>query len=407
MLNIGSVKIVIVDDEQYVHHQLIDILAHFNTEIISFTESEPALDYLARHDDIDLLITELVMPGMGGCEFIGKVKAIANQKYTYIMLLTGFRDTESLVSGIDAGADDFINKPIIKEEICAKVYAAMRVQHLKYELREKNQDLSIALSNINEDLKAAAKLGTTILPKEDVKLRAVELGTLFKPSEYVGGDLYGYKSITRDCLAFFQIDVAGHGIPSALFSFSLGHELTQEQLFSNAIIDFEHIRQKPQVSRVDRAVTAINQSSVARDSDMYFTMVYGVINTETGGVKFCQAGHPPIIHFNAKTGVATAHGMGGFPVGIMIDAVFEEQELQMEPNDRLFAFSDGILEAENKQGEFFGEDNLCRAIERGRGQNVKQLLDDIYQQVERWSDGEDLVDDITILGFQWNGENML
>jgi len=405
--HINKTKIVIVDDEVIIHQQLKIILKSLDAELIFFSDGSKALAYITEQDDIDMLITDWLMPTMDGPELISKVKTLDNQKYTYIMLLTNLRDKESLVTGISVGADDFLYKPIIKEEIVAKISAGMRVQRLKYELKEKNEDLTSALNHIKDDLKAAAKLSMTILPSSDLKLQSVELGALFKPCEYVGGDLYGFKKITRDSLAFFQIDVAGHGIPSALFSFSLGHELSQAELFSNEIIDYEQINEKPEVKQVDRAVTAINQNSFAHNSDMYFTMTYGVLNTETGTVKYCQAGHPPLIHFCTETGVAKLHGVGGFPVGIMIDAVFEEQELQMQKGDRLFVFSDGIPEAENELGEFWGEEKLCRIIESGKEKTIRDLLDYIYQQVISWSKGEKLSDDVTIIGFQWTGEELL
>lgn len=407
MLDIGKVKIVIVDDEEVIHQQLLSILNKFDSEVVCFTDSQHALDYLGHQSDIDILITELIMPGMDGCDFIRKVKAIPEQEFIYVMLLTGFRDTDSFVSGIHSGADDFLDKPIVDEEIVAKIYAGMRVQRLRYELQENNERLSSTLSSIKKDLKAAATLSMTVLPQEAPKVSSVELQALFKPCEYVGGDLYGFKSITRDSLAFFQIDVAGHGIPSALFSFSLGHELTQEELFSSAIVDFDSNQLKPQVNNVDRAVTAINQSSVARDSDMYFTMVYGVLNTETGLVKFCQAGHPPLIHYCTETKKATTHGVGGFPVGIMIDAVFEEQRIQMKPNDRLFIYSDGIPEAENCSGQFFGEEQLCRVIEEGKDKSINELLEAIYYHVTLWCGDERPGDDLTIIGLQWNGVGRL
>jgi len=402
--SINRAKIVIVDDELIVRHQLKLILKEFDADFIFFSSAQEALTYFIEQADVAMLITDWLMPNMDGPELITKVKKLDHHKYIYIMLLTNLRDEESLVTGINVGADDFLNKPISAEEIGAKISAGMRIQSLKDELRQKNEDLTNALTHIKEDLQAAAKLSLTVLPSADLKLDSVEMGAIFKPCEYVGGDIYGFKTVTRDSVAFFQIDVSGHGIPSALFSFSLGHELSQANLFANSIIEYTRADKKPEVKHVDRAVTAINQHAFThKSSDIYFTMTYGVLNTDSGQVKYCQAGHPPLILFSNQDGIATTHGNGGFPVGIMIDAIYEEQVLQMNPNDRLFVFSDGISEAENLTGELFGEERLCQLIEEGKGLTINDLLDSIYLQVVEWSKNEKLGDDVTILAFQWTG----
>jgi len=143
--HISRTKIVIVDDEPIIHQQLKIILKSLDAELICFSDGAAALTYISEHSDIDMLITDWLMPTMDGLELISKVKAIGNQKFTYIMLLTSLRDKESLVTGINVGADDFLYKPIIKEEIVAKISAGMRVQSLKYELKEKNEELTTAL----------------------------------------------------------------------------------------------------------------------------------------------------------------------------------------------------------------------------------------------------------------------
>jgi len=403
MIPLNKIKIVLVDDELIVRHQLKIVLKDINAELVFFATAQEALHYLIENNDVAMLVTDWLMLDMDGPELIAQVRKLTQHKYLYIVLLTNLREKESLVLGINVGADDFLHKPIVAEEIRAKISAGIRLQALKEELKERNERLSEALDHIKEDLKAAAQLNATILPKSDLDIDSIKMSVLHKPCEYVGGDLYGFNKITNDSFAFFQIDVAGHGIPSALLSFSLGHELSKARLFADIIIECDLVGLKPQVLNVDRAVTAINQSSFHISSDMYFTMTYGVLNTDTGLLKYCQAGHPPLIHFSDKTGGAEIHGEGGFPVGIMIDAVYEEQELYLKKNDRLFVFSDGIPEAENLQGEFFGEVRLCRLIEEGKDLNIKDLLSSIYQQVVDWSKDEKLGDDITIIGFQWAG----
>ena len=144
----NKAKIVIVDDELIVRHQLKLILKEVDADFIFFSSAQEALSYFIDQNDIAMLITDWLMPNMDGPELITKVKKLEQHKYIYIMLLTNLRDEESLVTGINVGADDFLNKPISAEEIGAKVSAGMRIQYLKDELRQKNEDLSNALAHI-------------------------------------------------------------------------------------------------------------------------------------------------------------------------------------------------------------------------------------------------------------------
>ncbi len=399
-------KIVVVDDSKVICHQLEFILSTVGAELVFFSSSKEALAYLTEHDDISMLITDWIMPELEGPELIKAVKELEHHKLTYIMMMTGLNESSFLVKGLDLGADDFIGKPVVPEELVAKVKSGNRIQALKNELLEKNMALNNAIEHMKADLQAGAQMSMKLLPSEDLSVEGIEMGSFFKPCEYVGGDLFGYQKVTREALVFYQIDVAGHGIPAALMSFSLGHEMSKNNLFSNTIIQYERADARPEINGVEQAVAAINQSSLSHiNMDTYFTMTYGSIDISTGLVKYCQAGHPPMILLSTTDQKATQHGAGGFPVGIMIDAAYEQQQLQMEQDDILFIFSDGILEAENEAGEIFGAERLCELIVDGSQQDysIKQLLEFLYQHVVDWSKADKLDDDVTMIAFQWNG----
>lgn len=399
-------KIVVVDDSKVICHQLEFILSSIDAELVFFHSSRKALSYLTEHHDVTMLITDWVMPELEGPELITAVKELDNHKLTYIMLMTGLNESSFLVKGLDLGADDFIGKPVVPEELVAKVNSGIRIQALKNELLDKNRALNTAIEHMKADLQAGAQMSMKLLPDEDLSIEGVTMGSFFRPCEYVGGDLYGYHQVTREALVFYQIDVAGHGIPAALMSFSLGHEMSKNNLFANTIIDYHNADIRPEINHVNRAVAAINQSSLSHiNMDTYFTMTYGSIDIVTGQVKYCQAGHPPMILFSAEQKQATQHGEGGFPVGIIIDAEYDQQQLQMAKQDILFIFSDGILEAENIEGEIFGAERLCQLIVEGTEQDytIKQLLAFLYEHVVDWSKADKLDDDVTMIAFQWNG----
>jgi len=391
-----------VDDEAIIRYQLQTVLKDVDADLFAFSSGEEAYEFLEKNNDVAMVITDWVMPGMDGFELILRIKAMENQKFTYIVLLTNINDKDCLAMGMSYGADDFIQKPIEEKEVFARVYAGLRMQQLQNELRETNDELRVALQRMKVDLIAAAELHKTILPDPELNVESVEITSLFQPCEYIGGDLYGYRDLNEDLFAFYQIDVSGHGVPSALFSFALGNELLKQGNDTDWLLEPKTL----EVREVHDTVRSINDSEALNNlnSDLYFTMIYVQLNRKTGHVNFCQAGHPHLIHFKHQDNACTIVGEGGFPVGLIKDADYQKQSFQMQKYDRIFMFSDGLPEALSSSDEMYGDERLCRLIQENSHLTLNNLLEYLYQTVVNWTESKKLDDDVTITAIQWNGE---
>jgi sigma-B regulation protein RsbU (phosphoserine phosphatase) len=146
------------------------------------------------------------------------------------------------------------------------------------------------------------------------------------------------------------------------------------------------------------AVVAHLNQQFQTDSDniLYFTMIYGVIDTLSHSIDLCQAGHPHPLYLH-QGNPAEFIVDGGLPIGIIIDASYESVHLTYSAGDRLFLYSDGITECESPAGEMFGSERLRRFVDKTRHLPVSEVIHLLDGQISAWQGGEGFEDDISML----------
>jgi sigma-B regulation protein RsbU (phosphoserine phosphatase) len=360
---------------------------------------------LILDEAIQLVITDWVMPEGDGTELCRRVRQLNLPFYTYIILVTSLEGSQSLVDGMAAGADDFIHKPLKMDELLARVRASERVLRLERSLYERNirlenlsNTLLAAQKIINADLKVAERIQRRLLPHHSSSLLGVAIDGLFCPSNHVSGDIYNFFLLDEHHIGFYSIDVAGHGVAAAMMSLTLSQLLIPEIKSGNPVKYSLPVSPYYKITMpVSCVVDALNQQFQTDDTGtLYFTMVYGVIDTRQQRVELCQAGHPNPIYM-AHNQPAQFVGDGGFPVGITSDAYYDNTSVDYAQGDRLFFYSDGITECMNNDGEMFGEARLLAFIENNRAVSVRDMLATLEQELITWHGSAKFDDDISIL----------
>ncbi|NOH79675.1 fused response regulator/phosphatase [Vibrio sp. RE86] len=392
--------ILLVDDNRTMLIYMSSVLKKRGYKVHTADCGEKALEILAESQDIQFVLSDWIMPGMSGLELCQALKSRDYQRYIFFVLLSSKGDEASIINGIDAGADDFVDKKTSVDELEARIRAGFRTLQLHNALVDKNEQLDRAYETIKRDLDSAGDLIRHILPKTH-SFTCVDLSYISIPSAQIGGDMLGYMQLDKDHVAFYLFDVAGHGVSSALMSFSVQTSLAVTE--GNASIVLKEEEGRSTIAAPEEVVSKLNQMYMSGDRNiLYFTMIYAVLNINTGLMSYCCAGHPPLVWYHGANNQAELIGHDNFVVGAFDDIEYQSSIIQLEPNDKIWFYSDGITEAE-QSGQQFTEDGLRSAIEQLHQYPTNQQTEMLVNQVRNWQKSESFQDDVSVLVTEWKG----
>jgi sigma-B regulation protein RsbU (phosphoserine phosphatase) len=401
----SATKILLADDDPIARSIPAAFLRKWGYEIIEVTDGQQALEVLSR-ESIGLVISDWVMPNVTGIELCRKIRAATSDHYTYLILCTSKGEKADLIEGMEAGADDFLVKPISQEEMRVRVRAGERVLDLERGLAERNHDLKninaqleTAYEQIKGDLKAASWMQMNLLPSPSQTTLNIASEWRFRPSSYVAGDILNIFKLDDKRVGFYLLDVSGHGVPAAMLSVTLSMVLRPDSTHGSPMK-----RHNPNTGRYDVVPSAevvhnLNQSFQGKD-DQYFTIIYGLINSHTRELTLTQAGHPsPILIQHGKE--LTVLGDGGPPVGLWPHSEYETIHATFRPGDRLMLYSDGVIECANQRGDLFGEERLLKYLSTTRTEPLPQMLAGLELEMERWRGQIEFDDDVSLLALEF------
>ncbi len=404
-------RILVVEDSKIEQMRLATMLQKFGYEVVTAGDGRAAIDIL-RREPIRLVVSDWRMPELSGLDLCRELRKQAEFNQPYFILVTGLDTKNDLIAGMDAGADDFISKPFNSEELRVRVQAGARIVNLRQQAELRNTQMARILAReeavtrtLQADLEAAASMQRNILPPDKSPLPNLEIGGLFLPASTVAGDGYNFFSLDDRHLAFYHIDVSGHGAASAMLSFTIAHFLLPEsgvvKLRSGRTsgADIVSPGAENRITSPDKVVAELNQLFLEKNRcTRYFTMVYGVLDTLTGAGQLCQAGHPYPLLVDAA-GNTQRLGRGGMPVGMLANARYESLSFRLGASDCLLLYSDGVPDAADESGEAYGLARLEALLKNIHGKSLDQQMRVIAKRLEKWHAGTP-VDDISMLALR-------
>ncbi|MBR1754870.1 SpoIIE family protein phosphatase [bacterium] len=208
----------------------------------------------------------------------------------------------------------------------------------------------------------------------------------------VGGDFYDFYFTDDDKLMFLIADVSGKGVPAALFMMTVKNIVNNISQFENS--------PKEMIKKVNQTICDNNKQG------FFVTMLIGIIDLKTGKLTFINCGHnPPLIRHN---GVYEYHNMDtNLVLGMVDDFDYEVHELQLEPNDVIFMYTDGITEATNEKEVLYGEERLLSCLNKISHEDMSRILGDVKEEIHGFIGNMPQSDDMTMLVFRYNGADML
>ncbi len=338
-------QVLVVDDAHPDRTRLIEILRRMGLVPFGAGSAQEALACLASQR-IDVIISDWMMPGMSGVELCRRVLQEPRFGRPHFIMVTGRSQPADLIAGMDAGADDFLAKPVSREELRVRVQAGLRMLSLRRELQDGQQTLERALAHeaartkrLHEDLAAAAQLQSSLLPRPGRALPDWSIDRVFEPVDTIGGDMLGLHVVEPGILSFFSLDACGHGIPAAMQSIAHARCLTPGP--RDACLLFGASDQG--LNPTDAVMGGLNIVCCADAHAPPLAAAYGQIDSASGQGALCLAGHPHALLLRRDGGFDWI-GEAGLPVGASTRAVFAQSRFHMHPGDQLVLFSDGILD---------------------------------------------------------------
>ncbi len=392
-------KILVAEDNPVTQALIASTLGKWGHEVVAVSDGEQAWETLSR-SVLSLVVTDWMMPKMNGLELCRRIREADFGRYVYIILLTAKDDKSDLVEAMEAGADDFLVKPFHRDELNVRIRAGERVVLLEKRLEDRNRRLEEAYAVMKKDLEAAAKVQKSLLPRKAETILGIRFEWIFRPCAFMAGDIFNFFRLDEHHVGFYILDVAGHGISAALLSVTLSRVLSRTAL-PDCLLK-EAIPGSPSSTLLppSRVVRELNRSFLSDDDIMqYFTMIYGIVDSRNGNVRMTQAGHPsPVVA--RKDGSISVHGKGGFPVGMLPEAEYDEIEFRLAQGDRLILYSDGVTECLDERREMFSEERLFSMLKKGRRDSLGAVVKRIGNSLSEWKGEGEFNDDVTLLAME-------
>jgi DNA-binding NarL/FixJ family response regulator len=238
---------------------------------------------------------------------------------------------------------------------------------------------------LETEMANAGKIQTGILPEKPPCLRGWDLASRLEPARETSGDFYDFIPLINQNWGFVIADVSDKGMGAALFM-ALSSTLFRTYATQYATLP-------------SFAISQINERILSDTrSEMFVTAFYGVLEPDTGRMRYVNAGHnPPYLMSDQKGKPFDRLRATGMALGVMEDAVWKQKVIRFSPGDVLLLYTDGITEAQDTQGRFYGERRLQDVMRSIGSRPAEEILEAVLDDLRRFIDGAPQQDDVTLI----------
>ena len=255
------------------------------------------------------------------------------------------------------------------------------------ESEKKIRETEVKLAIAHNEMKIAHQIQSSLLPSAPIKTTHFEITGCCVPADQVGGDFYDYFVRGEDHLNMVIADVSGHSVGPALFMVEARSALRTQANRSELPAE---------------TLTVLNNSLFEdlNNADYFITMFYLQYHASTGQLNFANAGHPPPLLIRHNQNHCIQLDADGLILGIRKNIIFENKSIPLNQGDMILLYTDGITEAENANGEFFGLDRICSIYTQSAHLEPEGIIEQILKQLKQFCRSDSLNDDITLMLFK-------
>jgi len=381
MTTIVEKKTVLVVDDAPANIQVVNSILKDTYKVRIATNGAKALELVGVAPPPDLILLDIMMPGIDGYEVCTRLKNDAATKDIPVIFLTGQTETADETRGFDVGAVDYIHKPFSPAVVKARVQT-----HLV--LRGIREQLAAQLFTIQQELATARQIQLSILPREIPKIQGLDIAARYIPMTSVAGDFYDFIVVDDKHVGVLVADVSGHGMPAALIA---------------SMLKIAFAAQAAHVAHPEEVLLGLNRALCGKFQHHYVTAACAYFDMEKRTLTYAGAGHPPLLVWGpGREGVREVTENGLF-LGMFEFATYTSVEMDLAPDDRVLLYTDGIPETVNSADTQFGDERFRQFLASRPHESVDAFADELLAEVSRWSARgaeEELDDDITMVAFQ-------
>ncbi|GAB6618217.1 MULTISPECIES: fused response regulator/phosphatase [Bacillus] len=369
-------SILIVDDNPVNIFVIEKILKQAGyQDLVSLNSAQELFEYIhfgkdsSRHNEIDLILLDIMMPEIDGLEVCRRLQNEEKFKDIPIIFVTALEDANKLAEALDIGAMDYITKPINKVELLARMRVALR---LKSELNwHKEQE-----ENLRNELDLATQVQRNLL-SSPLREDHIKIEASYLPSFKLAGDMYYWYKIDENRYGIILLDVMGHGISASLVCMFISSVLRET---IKSLIDPELV-----IKDLNKYMTLLHNEN--DNIPYYFTAIYLVADTEKRTIEYVNAGHPSGYVLVDEANVVELN-RGSCAVGFFDEIKVKKTVIPFEKNAQIVLFTDGVLEA-IAHDEFEAEEKLRAFTERKWG-DLEEEIEGFYKEEQKKAQSDDM-----------------
>lgn len=367
--------ILVVDDSPTNLQVMVRTLQGTGHRILVAKDGPAALD-IARRGAPDLVLLDVMMPGIDGFEVCRRLKAEPQTSKAAVIFLSARGEVSDKVSGLVLGAVDYITKPIQGEEVLARVATHLSRLHLERALRDSRDRL-------DKELAGAARMQRLLLPTTMPAHPSVSFAAHYETSRHAGGDYYDIIPLGADRFGIMVADVSGHGAPAAIVMAMI-----------RAVL---HTHPGPPVHPPSVLHYINRHFEFLWETAMYATAIYAVLDAGTRTLQVSSAGHPPPLLLRAGESAEV------LPVETTTCLLWDELrnvpcvEHQLRAGDRLIFYTDGITERQAPLDVMYDPEQFAAALTRIGAVAPAAIVQEIVAELDRFAAGHEAEDDQTLV----------
>ncbi len=368
-------RVLLVDDNATNLQVLFQTLDGRGYNLLVAKNGETALK-IADKAKPDLILLDIMMPDIDGYEVCRRLKENCATSDVPVIFLSALGDTKDKVMGLDLGAVDYITKPFQPEEVIARVNTHLTIHSLRRQLQEKHDELE-------HELQLVAQTQRSLLPKSLPNIPGLKLAPYYQTSRYAGGDYYDILELPGNCWGLIMADAAGHSTEAAVM-----------MAMTCALL-----RSYPGIANDPAAVlNHLNEHLCRLEDRLFMTALYVVYHAEHRTLLFSSAGHMAPLLFRPGDGEAIELPCQRvFPMAVEAYEEVPVNQIQLQSQDRIMLYTDGLSERFNPFHEPYGTERLCRQLARECSGKPQEILDLIVEDLDRFAANVPAEDDQAIL----------